>query len=285
MTVTPVKQIVEQNRANYEKTNEELQNAWQQLQQNGRSMEDAWGQISPQSELERHDAIDRRLANDDNDDAFLAEEDIPELQDDENVEPARSLISVELTTDSVKPLLRSMNENQQKVFYHIRNWCLESAQGKNPDPFFLHVGGGAGTGKSHLIRCIYYEASKILKNRENPNETKVLLTAPTGTAAFSVNGYTINSALKLGKKVTSTYEPLSSKTLDSLQNQLSGLQILIIDEISMVARKVFSYIHGRLKQIKRFPSTDRTAYFGKVCILAVGDFYQLPPVKLTLVTK
>jgi exonuclease III len=193
----------------------------------------------------------------------------------------RSLTSVELISDSVKPLLRTMNANQEKVFYHIRNWCLESAQGKNPEPFYIHLTGGAGTGKSHLIKCLYYEANKILRNREKPNETTVLLTAPTGTAAFGVGGYTIASALKIPRKLSRNYEHLAQKTLETLQNQLGGLKILIIDECSMVGRKLLSYIHGRLKQIKKFPATDRNAWFGRACILAVGDFYQLPPVKAT----
>jgi exonuclease III len=172
-----------------------------------------------------------------------------------------------------------MNSDQQKVFYHIRNWCLEKIQGKNPQPFYIHVTGGAGTGKSHLVKCLYYEITKILRNRDSPDDTKVLLTAPTGTAAFGVGGFTIHSALKIPRKLKIPYEALGNETLNTLQSQLGDLQILIIDEISMVDRKLLAYIHGRLKQIKQCRNTDRNAWFGKTSILAIGDFYQLPPVR------
>jgi len=51
---------------------------------------------------------------------------------------------------------------------------------------------------------------------------------------------------------------------------------LIIDEISMVDHKLLAYIHGRLRQIKQCQDFSP---FGNVSIIAVGDFYQLSPVK------
>ena len=44
----------------------------------------------------------------------------------------------------------------------------------------------------------------------------------------------------------------------------------------MVDTRLFAYIHGRLRQIKQ---CGDHSLFGKVNIVAVGDFYQLPPVK------
>ncbi|KAK0138386.1 ATP-dependent DNA helicase PIF1 [Merluccius polli] len=52
--------------------------------------------------------------------------------------------------------------------------------------------------------------------------------------------------------------------------------ILIIDEISMVDHKLLAYIHGHLRQIKQ---SGNYSPFGNVNVIAVGDFYQLPPVK------
>ena len=52
---------------------------------------------------------------------------------------------------------------------------------------------------------------------------------------------------------------------------------IIIDEISMVSYKTLGFIHQRLTEIKG--SDDTEEYFGGVNIIAVGDFYQLPPVR------
>ena len=272
--VKPVKVIVGENRMKYEKSSTALEQAWQQLLEEG-PLEDAWSTVSPESDLARREALEDRdpTENDDRLDGDV----IPELQ--EQREQAQTLVSVEWLGDRMKPLLQAMNQKQKEIFYYVREWCLQKVQKKRPAPFYLHVTGGAGTGKSHLIKCIYHEASKILRNPENPEEVKVLLTGPTGTSAFNIGGFTVHSALKIPRSAKKTYESLGNDSLNTLQTQLAGLEILIIDEISMVDRKVLAYIHGRMKQIKRIRTTDRDSYFGGVCILAVGDFYQLPPVK------
>ncbi len=47
-------------------------------------------------------------------------------------------------------------------------------------------------------------------------------------------------------------------------------------KLSMVDHKLLAYVHGRLRQIKQ---TGDYSAFGKVSVIAVGDFYQLSPVK------
>ena len=271
-----VKDIVDGNKELFNKSLEGLHEAWEQVQ-NAAPLEDAWAQISPESELERIEAMDE-VDPDENSDALPPEE-IPDLQDNSAKQPARSLISVELSGESVRPMLQTMNEKQKDIFYFVRDWCIRYAKGDQPEPFYLHVTGGAGTGKSHLIKCIYNEATKLLKNHDDPEQATVVLTAPTGTAAFNIGGFTIHSVFKIPKNAKAVYEPLSNDSVNTLQAQMSGLKILIIDEVSMVDRKILAYIHGRLKQVKCLRSSDTEHLFGGVCVLAVGDFYQLPPVK------
>ena len=108
-----------------------------------------------------------------------------------------------------------------------------------------------------------------------PDDVVVLLTAPTGVAAFNINGMTLHSALLLGRSKYSGFQPLSHDRLNTLRTRLSRLMLLIIDEISMVGSNMLFEIHKRLQQIK---DVSDDAVFGGVSILAVGDLYQLPPV-------
>ena len=141
-------------------------------------------------------------------------------------------------------------------------------------------------GKSHVIRAFQYEAKRLLAGlTETPDDVTVLLLAYTGTAAFNIGGRTIHSAFNIGvntsrARATSKYQPLGEDLLTSLRLKYKYLQVIIIDEVSMVGKKMTHTINERLKQIKRNDSP-----FGKVSILAVGDFYQIAPVGDTMLCK
>ncbi len=237
-------------------------------------MEDAWAQICPEAELERLECLDQRkeqpIETEEGDDV------IPDLL------PNVSAFTLEknpcaMTKKDAMVLLRSLNEKQTEIFYKVRNWCLAKVQGENPDPFHVFISGPGGVGKSVLIKAIYYETSRILsKLSENPDETHVVLTAPTGVSAFNINAKTIHSTFCIGTNASLPYQPLGDEKINSLRAKFGKLQILIIDEISMVDHKLLAYVHGRLRQIKQ---TGDYSAFGKVSVIAVGDFYQLSPVK------
>ncbi len=98
----------------------------------------------------------------------------------------------QMSVEFVRRLFRSLNETQAAIFYTVCQWCQKRVWGHNPEQFFYFVSGGAGCGKSHVIKCIYTEATKILRQLPRLREEgdlsvpTVLLSAFTGTAAFNI---------------------------------------------------------------------------------------------------
>ena len=275
-----VKEIVEQNKTEFEPETENLDNAWQALEQSV-DLQDAWAAIAPQAEQERLDTQADNLNIEDSDDDFV-EIKIPEFEPTKsndqfllNCDTER--LEKDLTTAEVLTMQRQLNDEQRQLYNHVSKWCDEKAKDSTVQPFRIFLTGGAGTGKSHVIKCIKHYAEKAFTQlRESPDEKTVLVVAHTGTAAFNISGETICSAFKISITAPRDYRPLGEESLNTLRIRFHHLQLLIIDEISMVSSKQLSYIHGRLQQIK---GASNMSYFGNVSILAVGDFYQLPPVR------
>uniref|UniRef100_A0AAR2JX05 ATP-dependent DNA helicase n=1 Tax=Pygocentrus nattereri TaxID=42514 RepID=A0AAR2JX05_PYGNA len=267
-----VKLIVDSNRAMFEKEADIIDQAQEDLEMHG-PMEDAWAEICPESEGERLECLASR--SDQTTDMDEHSDVIPDLlpkstctwQDNPHCMPKQQAMI----------LIRALNEKQSEIFYKIRQWCLQKTRGENPEPFQVFISGPGGVGKSMLIKALHYEAYRILSHlSDNPDEIHVLLTAPTGVSAYNIDAATIHTCLSIGKDIKLPYQPLGDDKINSLRSKLGNLQILIIDEISMVDHKLLAYVHGRLRQIKQ---AGDYSPFGKVSIIAVGDFYQLGPVK------
>jgi ATP-dependent exoDNAse (exonuclease V) alpha subunit len=104
-------------------------------------------------------------------------------------------------------------------------------------------------------------------------EQAVLVLAPTGVAAFNIRGRTIHNALHIpiGK-----FEEMGtgSKVLEAMQQDLSSVRLVIIDEFSMVSRAMLAKIDRRLRQA--FPACAQQAFGGR-SVLLTGDLCQLNP--------
>ena len=124
---------------------------------------------------------------------------------------------------------------------------------------FIFLTGAAGTGKSTLLEHV-----------KNQLDKKKMVVAPTGIAALNIGGTTINSAFRIGfdtiPEITKSKDPRFGKLL-------KNLELLIIDEISMVRAPMLDAISNSL-QIHR----NNMEPFGGVSVLACGDLFQLPPV-------
>jgi ATP-dependent DNA helicase PIF1 len=95
--------------------------------------------------------------------------------------------------------------------------------------------------------------------------------APTGVAAFNVNGYTLHSLLSLPTR--GEFKDLEGESLKRMQQSLGDMEYLIIDEMSMLDRKMFGKVDRRLRQV--FPHRSGQVLGGCSCLL-IGDFGQLP---------
>ncbi len=145
----------------------------------------------------------------------------------------------------------------------------------------IFLTGKAGTGKTTFLKYI----------RENcPKQIAVV--APTGVAAINAGGVTIHSFFQLplapfipetrGTGFQSTGQEISNKHSLISRLRFNGdkkkvlqqLEILVIDEISMVRCDVLDAIDTVLRHVRQRPSER----FGGVQLLFIGDMLQLPPV-------
>lgn len=125
----------------------------------------------------------------------------------------------------------------------------------------LFLTGKAGTGKSTFLQ--YFIA--------NTKKTYIIL-APTGVAALNVDGETIHSFFKFMPNITR--KEVLAKAGRIKDNSLhSKIEIIIIDEISMVRADLMDFMDIYLRKVLK----KRTPFGGKQ-VLFIGDLYQLPPV-------
>ncbi|HLU92878.1 MAG TPA: helix-turn-helix domain-containing protein [Membranihabitans sp.] len=136
--------------------------------------------------------------------------------------------------------------------------------------------GKAGTGKTTFLRHIVRNSSK-----------ESIVVAPTGVAAIQASGSTIHSMFGLPLKgfipVNDPVDHNIANNPNSLGRHLRyrqdkrkmflELELLIIDEISMVRADILDAVDYALRYVRR-----NTLPFGGVQILAIGDLFQLSPV-------
>lgn len=130
----------------------------------------------------------------------------------------------------------------------------------------LFITGKAGTGKSTLLDLFRRSTSK-----------NIAILAPTGIAALRVNGQTIHSFFKLPPRLVL---PGDINIKPGIVRLCKKLEILIIDEISMVRADVLDGIDRMLRLHRQNPNP-----FGGVRIVLFGDIYQLPPIVSSIEEK
>lgn len=140
--------------------------------------------------------------------------------------------------------------------------------------------GKAGTGKTTLLHKIIASTHK-----------QAVIVAPTGIAALNAGGTTIHSMFQLPFAgfipefgATPTFsDRVKLENKETLmrhfnmnkqrKNVLTGMELLIIDEVSMLRADLLDAIDWSLRNVRK-----NNAPFGGVQVLYIGDLLQLPPV-------
>ena len=141
----------------------------------------------------------------------------------------------------------------------------------------LFLTGKAGTGKTTFLKQIKDQSQK-----------NIAIVAPTGVAAINAGGVTMHSFFQLPFNL---YLPAATNffgnnaTVDKHQllknlrfnkektELLNELELLIIDEVSMVRADLLQAVNDILQYVRQ-----NNKPFGGVQLLLIGDLFQLPPV-------
>jgi hypothetical protein len=156
------------------------------------------------------------------------------------------------------------------------NTAVEFIQQTNK---FVYLTGKAGTGKTTFLKYI----------KATTNKSAVIL-APTGVAAINAGGQTIHSFFNIkpgvyvpgDKRLKTKHENNTDnytifdyfKYSKEKQSIIKGLELLIIDEISMVRCDLLDVIDKLLRVFRKRENES----FGGVQVILIGDTFQLPPI-------
>ena len=141
----------------------------------------------------------------------------------------------------------------------------------------IFLTGKAGTGKTTFLKYI----------KENTSKNCVVV-APTGVAAMNAGGVTMHSFFQLplgpflpvndrfsGDGITDQYTLFKNIRVSEEKREIfRDLELLIIDEVSMVRADMLDATDAILRYFRKSPHTA----FGGVQVLFIGDLFQLPPV-------
>lgn len=144
----------------------------------------------------------------------------------------------------------------------------------------VYLTGKAGTGKTTFLKCL-----------KSVTQKSYVVLAPTGIAAINAGGQTIHSFFKIPLiPLIPNDKRLRERVLDGDEDKttiystfkygadllklLNSLELLIIDEVSMVRCDILDLIDKLLRVFRK----KRNLPFGGVQVVLIGDAFQLPPV-------
>jgi hypothetical protein len=170
-------------------------------------------------------------------------------------------------------------------------------------PSNVFISGAAGTGKSHVSKYIIQllhgvdDGEEIIVSSDNndssnddekdiqmfttvPIKRKVAAVAPTGVAAINIGGSTLHSFFGIGLGLSTTTTSSLSSVMKKVRGNKEAVRriqetdVLLIDEVSMLSSDLLELLDIVARTIRK----KEDVVMGGMQIIAVGDFYQLPPI-------
>ncbi len=134
----------------------------------------------------------------------------------------------------------------------------------------LFVTGGAGVGKSHVLK----ETVLRLQDRG----CCVAVTAATGIAALQIGGVTLCSFAGTGPEVGGRERMINRAFASShVCRRWKKTRVLVVDEISMISSTYLEVIDALARRVRGI-----CLPFGGIQVIFFGDFFQLPPVAVAV---
>ena len=147
--------------------------------------------------------------------------------------------------------------NPVNILSDTQNAAFNAIEHTNSNLLIL---GQAGTGKSTFVNYL-----------KSASKKRIICACPTAVSALNVGGQTIHSLFQIQPR--DFIMPQLLKLKAKPRNILTATDVLIIDEISMVAPDLLDAIDILARMARR-----NNAPFGGIQVVAIGDLFQLPPV-------
>ena len=201
-----------------------------------------------------------------------------ELEKNNNLINNKSSINIPHKPNGKEYKIEDANHQQQKIVLLVldtlRKWVDHKSNKKLFKPLRLTIRGMAGSGKSYLLHLLSTTIRKIFGH-----DSVDIKVAPTGTAAFNIDGQTCHSAFGLGVS-NQQKKLLSQKKRQELTFKYQRTLALFIDERSLLNSETLGGMENNASKTVHGGCHTREDWGGIPVVIAIGDDRQLPTVRV-----
>ena len=162
----------------------------------------------------------------------------------------------------------ALNDEQERAFRIIAQHVLCE---RRLSQLQMYIDGMIDTGKSRVIKCVirFFE---LINERH-----KLIILAPTRTAAALIGGSTFHSFLEINARSLEDKElRLCNSASYDLLKRIRKIRYILIDEVSMISCQDLYNISAKLSLTRN----EQCTTFDGINIIFAGDFDQLKPVRV-----